>query len=48
MLVKATCHGSTFEIARRKVLRALIEFRIRGVKTSKHRSMSFVIAFSLT
>ncbi|KAK3335783.1 pyruvate carboxylase [Cercophora scortea] len=34
MLVKATCHGSTYEIARRKVLRALIEFRIRGVKTN--------------
>ncbi|KAK3941082.1 pyruvate carboxylase [Diplogelasinospora grovesii] len=34
MLVKCTCHGSTYEIARRKVLRALIEFRIRGVKTN--------------
>ncbi|KAK0631674.1 pyruvate carboxylase [Immersiella caudata] len=34
MLVKATCHGSTYEIARRKILRALIEFRIRGVKTN--------------
>ncbi|KAF4966995.1 hypothetical protein FZEAL_10583, partial [Fusarium zealandicum] len=34
MLVKATCHGSTYEIARRKVLRALIEFRVRGVKTN--------------
>jgi len=34
MLVKVTCHGSTFEIARRKALRALIEFRIRGVKTN--------------
>ncbi|CAK7238636.1 MAG: pyruvate carboxylase [Sporothrix thermara] len=34
LLVKATCHGSTYEIARRKVLRALIEFRIRGVKTN--------------
>lgn len=29
-----SCHGSTYEIARRKVLRALIEFRIRGVKTN--------------
>ena len=45
MLVKATCHGSTFEIARRKVLRALIEFRIRGVKTSKQRFMQFIIPF---
>ncbi|KAI2784668.1 pyruvate carboxylase [Daldinia loculata] len=34
MLVKCTCHGSTYEIARRKILRALIEFRIRGVKTN--------------
>ncbi|KAJ3493862.1 hypothetical protein NLG97_g4464 [Lecanicillium saksenae] len=34
MLVKCTCHGSTYEIARRKVLRALIEFRIRGLKTN--------------
>lgn len=28
------CHGSTYEIARRKILRALVEFRIRGVKTN--------------
>ncbi|GKT89370.1 LOW QUALITY PROTEIN: putative pyruvate carboxylase [Colletotrichum tofieldiae] len=34
MLVKCSCHGSTYEIARRKVLRALVEFRIRGVKTN--------------
>lgn len=34
MLVKCTCSGSTYEIARRKMLRALIEFRIRGVKTN--------------
>ncbi|EFW99765.1 pyruvate carboxylase [Grosmannia clavigera kw1407] len=34
MLTKLSCHGSTYEIARRKVLRALIEFRIRGVKTN--------------
>jgi len=34
MLVKCTCHGSTYEIARRKVLRALVEFRIRGVKSN--------------
>jgi len=34
MLVKCTCRGSTYEIARRKMLRALIEFRIRGVKTN--------------
>lgn len=34
MLVKCSCSGSTFEIARRKMLRALIEFRIRGVKTN--------------
>ena len=34
MLVKVSCHGSTYEIARRKMLRALVEFRIRGVKTN--------------
>jgi hypothetical protein len=34
LLVKCTCHGSTYEIARRKMIRALVEFRIRGVKTN--------------
>ena len=34
MLVKCSCSGSSYEIARRKVLRALIEFRVRGVKTN--------------
>lgn len=34
MLVKCTCFGSTYEIVRRKMLRALIEFRIRGIKTN--------------
>src|SRR5271156_5426397 len=34
MLTKCTCHGSTYEIVRRKMLRALVEFRIRGVKTN--------------
>ncbi|KAK0754252.1 pyruvate carboxylase [Schizothecium vesticola] len=34
LLTKVTCLGSTFEIARRKLLRSLIEFRIRGVKTN--------------
>ena len=34
MLVKCSCHGSSYEIARRKMLRALVEFRIRGVKTN--------------
>ena len=34
MLVKCTCLASTYEIARRKMLRALVEFRIRGVKTN--------------
>ena len=34
LLVKCTVHGATFEIARRKMLRALVEFRIRGVKTN--------------
>jgi len=34
MLVKCTCRGSTYEIVRRKMLRALVEFRIRGVKSN--------------
>lgn len=34
MLTKCTCRGSTYEIVRRKMLRALVEFRIRGVKTN--------------
>lgn len=34
MLVKCSGSGSTYEIVRRKMLRALIEFRIRGVKTN--------------
>ncbi len=34
MLVKCSCLASTYEIARRKMLRALVEFRIRGVKTN--------------
>lgn len=34
MLVKCTCRGSTYEIVRRKMLRSLVEFRIRGVKTN--------------
>ncbi|PRT55287.1 Pyruvate carboxylase [Wickerhamiella sorbophila] len=34
LLVKCTCLGSNFETARRKTLRSLIEFRVRGVKTN--------------
>lgn len=34
MLVKCSCSGLTYEIARRKMIRSLIEFRIRGVKTN--------------
>ncbi|EIW66026.1 pyruvate carboxylase [Tremella mesenterica] len=34
LLVKCSCSGATFEVARRKMLRALVEFRIRGVKTN--------------
>lgn len=34
LLVKCTCWGDAYEVARRKILRALIEFRIRGVKTN--------------
>ncbi|OMJ21268.1 Pyruvate carboxylase [Smittium culicis] len=38
MLVKLTCSGLTFEKARRRMLQALVEFRVRGVKTN----MSFL------
>ena len=34
MLVKCTCLASSYDLARRKMLRALVEFRIRGVKTN--------------
>ncbi|RIA98644.1 pyruvate carboxylase [Glomus cerebriforme] len=34
LLVKCTCWAETYEITRRKILRALVEFRIRGVKTN--------------
>lgn len=34
LLVKCTCLGSDFEMARRKMLRSLVEFRIRGVHTN--------------
>lgn len=34
LLVKVTCSGATFEVAHRKVFRALTEFRIRGIKTN--------------
>lgn len=34
LLVKCSCSGASYEVARRKVLRALVEFRIRGVKTN--------------
>ncbi|CDK28262.1 unnamed protein product [Kuraishia capsulata CBS 1993] len=34
MLVKCSTSGSTYEITRRKMIRALVEFRIRGVKTN--------------
>lgn len=30
--------GTTYEVARRKMLRALVEFRIRGVKVSISRA----------
>ena len=34
LLVKVSVSGTTYEVARRKMLRALVEFRIRGVKVS--------------
>jgi pyruvate carboxylase len=35
LLVKVSCSGATYEVARRKMLRALVEFRIRGVKVRR-------------
>ncbi|TPX62454.1 pyruvate carboxylase [Spizellomyces sp. 'palustris'] len=34
LLVKCTCTGRDFDAARRKTLRALVEFRVRGLKTN--------------
>ncbi|CAG8587327.1 2318_t:CDS:10 [Ambispora leptoticha] len=34
LLVKVTVRGSNYEVARRKMFRTLVEFRIRGVKTN--------------
>ncbi|KXS11738.1 pyruvate carboxylase [Gonapodya prolifera JEL478] len=34
LLTKVTCRGQNFEDARRRMIRALVEFRIRGVKTN--------------
>ena len=34
LLVKCTCLGNSFENTRRKTVRALSEFRVRGVKTN--------------
>jgi pyruvate carboxylase len=34
LLVKCTCLGRDFETARRKTIRSLSEFRIRGIKTN--------------
>ena len=34
MLVKCSCLAPTYDLVRRKMLRALVEFRIRGVKTN--------------
>ena len=39
LLAKCTCAGRDFEAARRKMLRALTEFRVRGLKTN----LSFLI-----
>lgn len=34
LLVKVSVRGQSYDLARRKMLRALVEFRIRGVKTN--------------
>lgn len=34
MLVKCSCLATDYDVVRRKMLRALVEFRIRGVKTN--------------
>ena len=35
--------GTTYEVARRKMLRALVEFRIRGVKVARFSSCDFMM-----
>lgn len=43
LLVKVSVSGTTYEVARRKMLRALVEFRIRGVKVrSSYRFIVFL------
>lgn len=42
LLVKCTVSGTTYEVARRKMLRALVEFRIRGVKVRIYIALLFV------
>lgn len=43
LLVKCTVSGTTYEVARRKMLRALVEFRIRGVKVSFWQLMCCIV-----
>ena len=47
LLVKVSVSGTTYEVARRKMLRALVEFRIRGVKVSYRSVDPFILGFSL-
>jgi pyruvate carboxylase len=42
LLVKVSVRGTTYEVARRKMLRALVEFRIRGVKVSSLHIWTYV------
>ncbi|OBZ66385.1 Pyruvate carboxylase [Grifola frondosa] len=42
LLVKVTVSGTTYEVARRKMLRALVEFRIRGVKVIYETNIPFL------
>ncbi|GJJ11273.1 hypothetical protein Clacol_005505 [Clathrus columnatus] len=46
LLVKVSVSGATYEVARRKMLRALIEFRIRGVKFIDDTSELFNLILS--
>lgn len=47
LLVKVSVSGATYEVARRKMLRALVEFRIRGVKVRSFRRSTYFAQTSL-
>ena len=40
--MKVSVSGTTYEVARRKMLRSLVEFRIRGVKVYYYSSQEII------